>query len=135
MLDDTDSSGGHELPIIGLVFSDNARILYSIDTGGFLREWDIDRGLSNMNQVKVEFVDVPNKIIGMCLFQSDVLLPLRNAVYNLQKDEVLIGHAKPVVGITPGIDEFVSAAADRYLAIWRKPADTQIEVDESDWSD
>jgi WD40 repeat protein len=34
------TSGAHEFPIVGLAFSENGRILYSLDVEGHLREWD-----------------------------------------------------------------------------------------------
>jgi DNA excision repair protein ERCC-8 len=133
-LDQVDYRSGHDQSVIGLTMSANGRILYSLDTLGYIREWDIDRGLSNMKQVKVDFTGVPARLMGMCLFENELLVPVKNAVYNMQTDQAMIGHANHVVGVTAGADEFVSAGTDGFVIVWRRPS-LLPEVDESDWSD
>jgi WD40 repeat protein len=134
-IDDGDQSNAHEHGIIGLVFAANGRTLHSLDSAGVLRVWDVDLGLSTLEQHRMDLTGERQRKLEICIFENDVLVPIKNSIMNVQKGDVYVGHMKDVRGVAAHSDGFVSCGSDRFLCVWRRKEDVNVPEDHSDWSD
>jgi WD40 repeat protein len=134
-VDDDDTSGAHKFPIVGLAFSENGRILYSLDAEGHLREWDVDLGLSTMQQTNLGMAKGIHRKLGICICEGDVIVPVKNSVQKVHSGQSFVGHLKNVFAVSTHSDGFVSAGADAVLPVWKHRDASEFLEDKSDWSD
>jgi WD40 repeat protein len=135
VIDDDDQSNAHEHGIVGLTFTPNGRTLYSVDSNGIVRAWDVDRGLSTLEEHKIDITGPRQRKLEICIFENDLLVPVKNSVCNVQKGDAHVGHVKDVLGVAAYSDGFVTCGADRFLCVWKRRKDVQMQDDQSDWSD
>jgi hypothetical protein len=97
--------------------------------------WDVDLGLSTFEQHRLALAGDRHRKLEMCLFENDLIIPIKNSITNVQKGDVYFGHMKDVRAVAAHRDGFVSCGSDRFLCVWRRKGDVNVPEDHSDWSD
>lgn len=135
-IDDGSDSTAHDSSIVGMSFSPSGRTIFTLDEDKYLRQWDVDTGLTTAFEVKMKSIYKRNRRIGICVTENnDIFVPDDNSIVNVLKKEKMVGHTQNVTAVTTNLDGFVSTGQDGFVCVWRKSNEIQIENDVSDWSD
>ena len=134
-LEDVERPEAHKTTIKAIEFSKDGRNLISCEQNGVVREWCVDDGTSTLNEYRVQPLKRDLRKYDIVNGEIGIFIPENNTVYDIYKEEKMIGHSLDVTGVHEVADGFVSYAQDSICCFWREKSFVDTVEDKSDWSD